>query len=439
MELFKQQKLENVTINNSTVTQIAGDIVLDKEIYSELTASHLNLKLFNRLIREKITLCKGYILNKDINKLRKIINTIFNYGFNGIDNEQIQILYFYRFVSAILEKNNDCMEDCVDNLQNRYREEAEILSKFQKETYHMAFDDYSNLSIEAQMVILDISFEEGLYAYIKELYLENVKENKEVSDILKFYCGLSMLNLHQFEDAYYILGCVNQLEKEAQIHLLRTLSLAQIEMIRYDRERTNGKELEKIFHELGEIRKKDVNVLSGCELAMAITELQIAIWLSPDSFIEILESYEIDIQKDSSVQFLLGLYYESRNEIGKAIDIYHNGDWKNSGDFLFRLLLCNMVLGKYDEAFQVYDSAYEISKTAQSTGIWLSAVKQQSINKYYMAIREKTEMFKHNVEDIFYIMLSVDNEKGLFDDLFLNVILNKFDLIKESTTLQLYK
>ena len=55
MELFKQQKLENVTINNSTVTQIAGDIVLDKEIYSELTASHLNLKLFNRLIREKIT------------------------------------------------------------------------------------------------------------------------------------------------------------------------------------------------------------------------------------------------------------------------------------------------------------------------------------------------------------------------------------------------
>ena len=105
----------------------------------------------------------------------------------------------------------------------------------------------------------------------------------------------------------------------------------------------------------------------------------------------------------------MGLYYESRNEIGKAIDIYHNGDWKNSGDFLFRLLLCNMVLGKYDEAFQVYDSAYEISKTAQSTGIWLSAVKQQSINKYYMAIREKTEMFKHNVEDIFYIMLSVDN------------------------------
>lgn len=430
MGLLKQQKLDHVIITNSNVMQVGGDLVIDKELYCELMAKCQNLKLFNRLIREKIALCKNSILNKDIQKLQEITNTIFNYGLNGIDNEQTQILYFYRFICALLEKNNDCMEDCIDNLVNGYQEEAKILSKFQKEPYHMEFHDYSNLSIEAQFVILDISFEEGLYAYIKELYLENVKENKEVSDILKYYCGLSMLNLHQYEDAHYILGCVNQLEKKTKIHLLQTLSLAQIEMIKYDREGTNGDELERIFHELGEIREKDVNALRGCELGMAMTELQIAIWLSPDRFIEIFESYGKNIQEDLNIQLLLGLYYESCNENEKAINIYRNADWKNNEIFLFRLLLGNLILGKYDEVLQVYESAYDRCKTAQSTGAWLNALKLQDVNKYYLAIREKAEQYKHNVEDMFYIILSVDNDKELFDDLFLNEILSKIDAIK---------
>lgn len=430
MEFLKQQKLEHVTINNSTVMQVAGDLIIDEELHSKLMENQQNLKLFNRLIREKITVCKKCILNKDIKKLQEITNTIYNYGLNGIDNEQKQILYFYRFILAILEKNINCIEDCIDNLGSRYREEAEILLNFQKEPYHMEFHDYSNLSIEAQLVILDISFEESLYAYIKELYLENVKENIEVSDILKYYCGLSMLNLHQFEEAHYILGCVNQLEKKTKIHLLQTLSLAQIEMIKYDKEKTNRNELEKIFHELGEIREKDVNVLSGCELGMAITELQIAIWLSPDSFIEILESYGTNIQEDLNIQLLLGLYYESCNESEKAINIYLNADWKNNEVFLFRLLFGNLILGKYDEVLQAYESACEICKTAQSTGVWLTALKQQNVNKYYLAIREIAEKYKPNVEDLFYIILSIDNEKELFDDLFLNEILSKIDTIK---------
>ena len=53
-----RQKMKNITANNSTIIMAGGDIVIDENLISELSKSKQGSKLFQKLVNEKIEVCK---------------------------------------------------------------------------------------------------------------------------------------------------------------------------------------------------------------------------------------------------------------------------------------------------------------------------------------------------------------------------------------------
>jgi len=61
-----RQKMKNITANNSTIIMAGGDIVIDENLISELSKSKQGSKLFQKLVNEKIEVCKKSLLDKHI-------------------------------------------------------------------------------------------------------------------------------------------------------------------------------------------------------------------------------------------------------------------------------------------------------------------------------------------------------------------------------------
>lgn len=430
MTLVRKQELNNTTADNSVIIQAGGDIVFDETLYKELFANRQNLKLFNRFIKEKTELCRKDILNKNTIHLKKTLDTIFNYGLSGIDDNLKQILYFYRFISGILDKNIRCSEDSLDNLEGEYYKEAAMLMEFERAPHLIEYGDYDGLCAEVQLVILDLLFEKGFYANVEALYFEEIDKGKNDAEILTYYYGLSAFNLNQFENACNALKKVQHLNIDVRIPFLQILASAQIELLKFNNNRTNLEELKRIFCNIQEQRKKDISVLTGCELVAALTEAQIGLWISPDTFMEVFNSYGPKIQEDPNMQFFLGLYYEACNENERAVEIYSSGDWKNNEEILYRLLYVNLLSGKNDKILQLYGEASNVCRTAPVVSLWLSALKETSPKEYDIAVREEAGKYKNNLKDLFYIMLAVDDKREIFDELFIDKIMEGMGEIK---------
>ena len=112
-----RQKMKNITANNSTIIMAGGDIVIDENLISELSKSKQGSKLFQKLVNEKIEVCKKSLLDKDIHTFEILINTFFNYGLVELPDEIQMKLQFYKLLLAIYKNDINALNDAADNIE----------------------------------------------------------------------------------------------------------------------------------------------------------------------------------------------------------------------------------------------------------------------------------------------------------------------------------
>ena len=200
-----RQKMKNITANNSTIIMAGGDIVIDENLISELSKSKQGSKLFQKLVNEKIEVCKKSLLDKDIHTFEILINTFFNYGLVELPDEIQMKLQFYKLLLAIYKNDINALNDAADNIEEAYVSEKDFLLNFRKKVFFISAEEFLKHMDETQVIILDILFKYENYDNIKELY-ENISNESPIYIFsLPYYYGISMFCCQEYEKSIMIL------------------------------------------------------------------------------------------------------------------------------------------------------------------------------------------------------------------------------------------
>lgn len=423
-----RQKMKNITANNSTIIMAGGDIVIDENLISELSKSKQGSKLFQKLVNEKIEVCKKSLLDKDIHTFEILINTFFNYGLVELPDEIQMKLQFYKLLLAIYKNDINALNDAADNIEEAYVSEKDFLLNFRKKEFFISAEEFLKHMDETQVIILDILFKYENYDNIKELY-ENISNESPIYIFsLPYYYGISMFCCQEYEKSIMILESLLSENNNPFLIFFVMMSKLQdcINKVRIGI--LTKDDLKKQLCELNERKGEFEEAIAMNKVLFNNAELQAELILNLDGFIEKYELLDKSLKEDPANLFLKAQYFEQKNELKKAIKIYQEMDWQSNEIVLYNFMLLNLRMEEYEKVTNCYMELPEENKTAKITGLWLHAIKKQNPEKYVQVLKEKLVQYRNDVIGLLFIGLSIEENK-LFRELFIPCLQPNIDKI----------
>ncbi|EOS47428.1 hypothetical protein C809_02304 [Lachnospiraceae bacterium MD335] len=427
MNRKNEQKIENANINNSIVLQTGGNLYLTEHFFKELANIQGNTLLLNSLIKEKIKTCSELILRRNIVELRKVIQAFLTYGISGIERDLQQQIRYYQFLVALLEKNISEMNDAYDLLEAKYLQDATYVKGILYEEENSNWNEFSILSLESQAVVLDLIFEQGDYTKIEDFGKQVEMTKVNVDDIFLYYVGLSLFNLQKFDEALCCLNCIQDKSKRINIVIVTLLAKALIAIKQYDYFSNSQEELHELYDLIVAEETRNPDAIVGCEVLIGNVKLTICLDIMPDRFYEVYSQFTTQVKDNVGIQFNLGLFYEMKSEYEKALVVYEKIKGNKDSNIIFRYLYCNTVLKKHDKVIAEYENLPRESITSLITSIWLECIKVIDYERFIKELKACIDKYQSSINDIYYLSLSVGDEKELFDKFFLDLFVSNLD------------
>ena len=427
MNRKNEQKIENANINNSIVLQTGGDLYLTDHFFKELANIQGNTRLLNSLIKEKIKTCSELVLRRNIVELRKVIQAFLTYGISGVERDLQQQIRYYQFLVALLEKNISEMNDAYDLLEAKYLQDATYVKDILYEEESSNWNEFSILYLESQVVVLDLIFEQGNYTKIEDFGKQMEMSKVNVDDTFLYYVGLSLFNLQKFDEALCCLNCIQDKSKRTNIVIVTLLVKALIAIKQYDYFANSQEELHELYDLIVAEETRNPDAIVGSEVLIGNVKLTICLDIMPDRFYEVYSQFTTQVQDDVNIQLNLGLFYEMKSEYEKALVVYEKIKDNKDSNIVFRYLYCNFVLKKYDKVIVEYENLPRESITSLITSIWLGCIKVTDYERFIKELKAYIDKYQSSINDIYYLSLSVGDEKELFDKFFLDLFVSNLD------------
>ena len=428
----RKQNIKAEKIEHSTIVQISGDVnfnVVDKD--SLLTEVSGN-KLVHRMVIANIDNYTDLLLNLRMKKLKKELDVVFSYGLVKLDDNEKEKIYFLRFCQALHDGEIDNCQVALDILSGNYKDEALWLKDFSDKLFEIKLNEFVKHFPEIQILVIDKLFSNGCFNKIIELYNGFMIKKDEivlvetVCNQLKYYCGLSMFNIGNFDESFEIFEDLKSVSREDKYEFF--FNIAKIQKINVDCvDERNETELVQAKQDLGEIEKKYPDLAKANEELVSYLELLTFFNLGRikicylDNIKEIYQGFSQEIKKLDLIIFYYGCCLEIRNEIEQAISCYLTCEWKVNTNISTRLLLCYIRIKDYDNVISKFGELEEKEITLHHKGILLLALYYKGDKAYSEKLQDVLKTANKSFEDLFYVAFYVF-DKTIFENIIVKTI-----------------
>lgn len=365
-------------------------------------------------------------------KLQKLKNCICDLKFGTLKTE-IELLekikaektekkiYFYRIILEAHEKKD--FADKIILLPEEDKEEGYWLKSFSKNIHDLSIAEFNSLSIEMQVLALDLLFSAEHWDCIEALSHDRDKMSINVLKAFNFHYGLSLFNKGEYEQSHIILNNLFEQYHEYRFKLYDICALLQKANKEYvfgilDREIA----VKKLLDELNKTKELAQDQIKANEPLIAVLEMQACFNLGAiekayiDQAIKRFNEYSDEAKTNDGVRLFAGLCFEMAGEEENAARLFSECKWQSEEAFAVRYLISLINLERYSEAVDVYKDLDSKIKTTRVEAIYLLLQYRLNVADYKYRLTNIVTSCAESLNDLFLIGYYVE-ERTIFDEI----------------------
>lgn len=387
----------------------AGCIVCPMQLKEQI----IDPRLLQSFVQEKIELCKSFILEMKLEKLREELGRIFLYKINGI--EGVETLLFYKLI-ANLHDGND-IETEANELTGDLKNELKYLIEYYGNPSPIGAYKFASHRIEVQILILDKMFDSRLWEGVIALCQGIIDDtSSEIGDMVKQYCGLALFNLQQYVSATDMLKGLYQ--KTRNENALLYSILAEIKSINCDWREGHYELKDRLVELVKQLDSlKDNKQYKDNKKLVAMLYLETAYNLGirekgyVENAIDRYQDFPEEIRDDSTVKYLYALCIELNGNIEIAEKLYSELSWEEDSNIACRYVICKLAKGDYVEAVTIYESLSSSVINTKLKSLYLTALFYTGSDDYEKTLKGFLDEMRGDFSGIIDIALGVQEKK----------------------------
>ena len=407
--------------DEASLSQIHTGIVMNNgknaigciECPMQLKEQIIDPRLLQSFVQEKIELCKSFIMEMNLEKLREELDRILLYKINGI--EGAETLFFYKLI-ADLHDGND-VETEANEITGNQKNELKYLIEYYTNPSPIGAYKFASHCIEVQVIILDKMFASQFWEGVIALCQEIVDDtSSEIGDIVKQYCGLAFFNLQQYDSATDMLKGLYQKTRKETVLLYSVL--AEIKSINCDWREGHYElkdRLVELVVQLDSLKENKQYKDNKKLVAMLYLETAYNLGISEKRFVEnAIERYQDfpeEVKYDSTVKYLYALCIELNGNIEIAEKLYFELAWEEDSNIACRYMICKLSKGEYAEAVTMYENLSPAMINTKLKSLYLTALFYTESDDYEKILKGFIDEMRGDFSGIIDIALGVREKK----------------------------
>ena len=376
-------------------------------------------RLLQSFVQEKIELCKSFILEMDLEKLREELDKIFIYKIMGV--EGAETLLFYKLIADLHE--GKAVEADEEGLTDYLKGELKCLIEYYKNPISIGAYKFASHCIETQIIILDKMFAAQLWETVIELCQEIVEDiSSEISDMVKQYYGLALFNLQQYGSATNMLKALYQKTRKQNILLYSTF--AEMKSINCDWREGHYELKERQIELVKQLDSlKDNKQYNDNKNLVAMLCLETAYNLGTiekeylEEVVDRYQEFSEDVKNDPIVKYLYALCIELNGDIDSAEKIYSELDWDRDTNIACRYMICKLAKGDYTEAVALYRNLSSSMLNTKLKSLYLTALYYAEEENYEEALKGFVDEIQGDLSEIIDIAVGIREKKYILPEL----------------------
>lgn len=404
---------DSVQVNTSytgiKIDSITGAITILPEAFQQPS---IDVQLLKELVVEKVCLCRTYILDLELEALKVELDKLLIHNIDNIDGAET--LYYYKFLSNLRSGEN--IQDCFDKSGTQYYEEATWLLEFYKNPTGLRVEEFSKRIPETQIFVVDKLFTSQHWNQLVILH-GAVKDNINPNICTQFelHYGLSLLNLHEYNNASIIL---RTLYEKVDTPRMRFYSIfADIQKINgCYRNGSNGDKvgLIELLRQMDDF--KNTKQYQQNELIIAASKMESSyhLGLSDKMYLECAikdyESYSENIRSNTVVKYYFGLCLELNGNKDAAISVYASLGWNTDETIAARYMIALILNGNPDVVLKIYEELTSSARSSRTDAIFLLALYNNGDDSYKETLIKMTQIHGKTLEDFLPIAYYVQDQ-----------------------------
>ena len=381
-------------------------------------------EVLQELLKEKTHKCKAAIRELRFGELKSELEFLAKIHADVSDHH----ITFYRIVCAV--HNKEDITELISQLPNEFIEEAYWLKRFSKNVRSIDIDEFAELSIESQIVVLDLLFTTQHWDCIIELHKERSRIPEEALMAFDFHYGLSLFNLGECEKSHEILEALYNQYHEQRFKLYDICALLH----KTNREYVYGApgyddRVKDLLFKLDNVKEATPDQIKANEPLIAILELQACFNLGAtekrylDDAFKRYNGYSDNAKSNDMVSLFAALCYDMAGNLELASELLSKCDWKNNETIACRYMTNLIDQKKLEEAKRVYLELADEKKSCRVEAIYLLVLSRLNASEYKAKLYECVNSCS-SLNDLLAVGFYVEDK-----DVFNEVVLPQFQAI----------
>lgn len=359
----------------------------------------IDSRLLQSFVQEKVHVCKVFVLEMQLDKLREELNKIFTYKLTGV--EGAEILLFYKLILDLHDGKK--IDLSVDGLTEQYKSELSWLEQYYKRPVPIGAYAFAGHCLESQTIVLDKMFASQLWDAVASLCKEIVADmHSEIVDTAKQYYGLALFNLQKYSLATDLLRGLYQKSRKENVLLYSIFAeMKNINCEWRDGHYEHRDRLVELIDQLDSLKDNKQYKSNENLVAMLYFETAYNLGINEKEYLEnAIERYQgfsEKVKNDQDVRYLYALCLELNGSIELAERIYAELDWEEDANIACRYLICKLSGNEYTEAVEVYSRIKQSVINTKLKSLYLTALFYEKKDKYEDTLKD----FLTDVQDDF--------------------------------------
>ncbi len=378
-------------------------------------ASIIDSRLLQSLVQEKIQVCKEFILEMQLDKLRIELDKIFTCKLTGI--EGAETLLFYRFIADLHDGKE--IDISVDGLTEQYKDELLWIEQYYKKPVPVGVYTYASHCIESQIMVLDKMFESQLWdgvATLCKAIMDN--DSLDTADTVKQYYGLALFNLQKYSMAMDLFGNLYQKNHKENILLYSIFAeLKSINLAWRDGHYEYRDRLIELLDQLDSLKDNKQYKSNKKLVAMLYLETAYNLGIHEKQYLEnVVDRYQEfseEVKNDLVVRYLYALCLELNGSIEAAESIYAELDWAEDTNIACRYLICKLSRNEYAEVVELYGQINQSVINTKLKSLYLTALFYEEKDRYEDTLKEFLDNVQNDLEGIIDIAFGIYEKRYL--------------------------
>lgn len=395
---FSTPYIPEIAIDNTT-----GVITITPLAISSQT---IDKELLIELIKEKVQICRKHILSLELEELKMELDRLQPYDMHGIDGSNT--LGFYSFLLNLHEGKE--VED------NQTCAEASWLKAFYAEPKELTIEEFKQHTDEVQVFIIEKLFVSQKWRNIVELH-DQCAAYDTIQMQMDLHYGLSLFNLHAYDEASEVLHKVYQETQIPLHHMFTVFADIQKENSKYRNGMCGDSDnLARLLANLDSF--KNIKQYQSSELLIAALrmESEYNLGMNDKAFLENAiseyDSFSYQVKSNTIIRYYLGICLELNGERDKAIDLYQKMEWKTDDTIAERYMICLILSGHADAACEAYNALSEKAKNIRTLSVYLFALSNNHDTGYSATLLAACNEYRHDIESLIHIAYFVEDESA---------------------------